>query len=48
MTGMRGVAAVGGLLVLAACGAAVGARGTPQPRTFTQPIYDAGGDRQTG
>jgi Cu-Zn family superoxide dismutase len=29
--------------MLAACGAAAGGQGSPQPRTFSQPIYDAQG-----
>ena len=43
MMGMRGVAAVGAVGILAACGAGMGAGGSPQPRAFSQPIYDAGG-----
>jgi superoxide dismutase, Cu-Zn family len=43
MTGMRGVAAAGALGILTACGAGMGAQGSPQPRAFSQPIYDAGG-----
>ncbi|MFL5386880.1 MAG: superoxide dismutase family protein [Longimicrobiaceae bacterium] len=40
---MRIVMVVGAMAMLAGCGAAAGTAGTPQPRTFTQPIYDAAG-----
>lgn len=44
MTTMRGVAAGLGLAGLAACAAATQTQGGPrQPRTFSQPIYDAQG-----
>ena len=43
MTGMRGMAAAGALGILAACGAAAGGEGSPRPRAFSQPIYDAAG-----
>jgi Cu-Zn family superoxide dismutase len=41
MTGTRGMAAVGAMGMLAACGAAAGMQGPAQPRAFSQPIYDA-------
>ena len=44
MTGMKGVLAAGALGILAACGAGMGAQGAPQPRAFSQPIYDATGN----
>lgn len=41
---MRCVLVVGAVGILAGCGAAAaGTQGAPQPRTFTQPIYDASG-----
>jgi len=43
MTGTRGVAAVAMAGILAGCGAAMQTQGTGQPRAFSQPIYDAGG-----
>lgn len=44
MTGMRWVAAAAAVGVLAACSTATqGAETSAQPRTFTQPIYDAQG-----
>jgi Cu-Zn family superoxide dismutase len=42
MTGMKGMAAIGAMGILAGCGAAA-AGGSPQPRAFSQPIYDAAG-----
>jgi len=44
---MRIVTVVGAMGMLAGCGAAAGTAGTPQPRTFTQPIY-VNGVRYTG
>ena len=44
MTGMKGVLAAGALGILAACGAGMGAQGSPQPRAFSTPIYDAAGN----
>jgi Cu-Zn family superoxide dismutase len=43
MTATRGVAAVGLAGILAGCGAAMRTQGAAQPRAFSQPIYDAGG-----
>ena len=44
MTGTKQVLAAGALGILAACGAGMGAQGSPQPRAFSQPIYDATGN----
>src|SRR5215217_6221264 len=43
MTGTKKVITAAALGILAACGAAAGGQGPPQPRAFSQPIYDAGG-----
>jgi superoxide dismutase, Cu-Zn family len=43
MMGTRRVARAAGFMLLSACGAAVGPQGSPRPRAFTQPIYDAAG-----
>ena len=40
---MRGMAAAGAMGMLAACAGAAAMQGPAQPRAFSQPIYDAGG-----